>query len=180
MAEKIRILTVDDEVDFCTIIKGYLEGIATYKLAFCHSGIEALRILDHAPLFDIVLLDLKLPNMSGFKIMQQIFKKNAGTLVIIITGYASLESATEALRQGAYDYLTKPFSREELIKTIQNAVSHKQAIESRDRAKQALKASEECFRNLVENTLSGILIVQDRKLSMKIRSKKIASHQSPN
>lgn len=164
MTNEIRILTVDDEIDFCTVIQGYLMRIDSYELTLCHSGEAAFQILDSQPPFDIVLLDLKLPDMNGFKIMQHILKQKAGTLVIIMTGYASLESATEALRQGAYDYLTKPFSGEELIKTVQNAVAHKSTVTARIQAEEALKDSEACFRSLVENSLSGILIIQDRKV----------------
>jgi PAS domain S-box-containing protein len=164
MPKDIRILTVDDEVDFCNVIQGYLTRIDSYELFVCHSGNDAFQLLGAELPFDVVLLDLKLPDMNGFKIMQHILKQNAGTLVIIMTGYASLESATEALRQGAYDYLTKPFSGEELIKTVQNAVSHKKTVMARERAEKALKDSEERFRHLVENFLSGILIIQNRKV----------------
>ena len=109
MPKDVRILTVDDEIDFCSVIQGYLMRIDSYELFLCHSGKDALQLLETEPQFDIVLLDLKLPDMNGFKVMQHILKQQVGTLVIIMTGYASLESATEALRQGAYDYLTKPF-----------------------------------------------------------------------
>ncbi len=159
MSSETRVLIVDDEPDFCTIIQGYLKQEAVgIRTALC--GKDALRILQEEPVFDVVFLDLNLPDMSGFKVMNWLSEETPDTLVVIMTGYASLESATEALRQGAHDYLTKPFAREELLKALQNAMTHKQVKEAHRLAQNALRDSETGFRHLVENILSGILIIR--------------------
>jgi PAS domain S-box-containing protein len=163
MSAETRVLIVDDEPEFCSIIEKFLRN-ESYELHFANCGREALRLFDEDPAFDVVLLDLNLPDMNGFKVMGYLAEHFPETLVVIITGYASLESATEALRCGAYDYLTKPFAREELYKTLQNAVAHKQVKEAHRQSQLALNDSEKCFRNLVENILSGVLIVRNQEL----------------
>jgi PAS domain S-box-containing protein len=163
MSSRARVLIVDDEPSFCMVIKSLLRG-EDYELFTVGCGQEALGIIDTSPAFDVVLLDLNLPDMNGFKVMGYLSKHAPETLVVIMTGYASLESATEALRCGAYDYLTKPFAREELVKTLQNAMTHKQVKSAHQQAQQALEESELCFRNLVENILSGVLIIRGQEL----------------
>ena len=163
MSAGTRVLIVDDEPEFCSIVRKFLRN-ENYELYSVDCGQEALRLFNEEPVFDVVLLDLNLPDMNGFKVMGYLAEHFPDTLVVIITGYASLESATEALRCGAYDYLTKPFAREELYKTLQNAVAHKQVKDAHRQSQLALNDSEKCFRNLVENILSGVLIVRNQEL----------------
>lgn len=163
MSAGTRVLIVDDEPEFCRVIRKFLKG-ETYEIHSVDCGQEALRLFSEVPVFDVVLLDLNLPDMNGFKVMGHLAEHFPDTLVVIITGYASLESATEALRCGAYDYLTKPFAREELLKTLQNAMTHKQVKDAHRQSQLALNDSEMCFRNLVENILSGVLIVRNQEL----------------
>ncbi len=162
MSAQARVLIVDDEPPFCKMIQDFLWE-EDYELTTVECGGEALHAIDESADFDVVLLDLKLPDMNGFKVMEYLSEHAPETLVVIMTGYATLESATEALRCGAYDYLCKPFIRGELIKTLQNAMNHKQVREAHQQAKLALENSERCFRNLVENIFPGVLIVRDQK-----------------
>ena len=163
MVSASRVLIVDDEPEFCRIIQRFLRG-EPYVLQAAHCGQDAIEALGQGPPFDVVLLDLNLPDMIGFTVMGHIATHFPDTLVIIMTGYASLESATEALRHGAHDYLTKPFAREELFKALQNALAHKQVKDAHRQAQADLLDSEICFRNLVENLLSGVLIVREGEL----------------
>jgi len=163
MSAGTRVLIVDDEPEFCSVVRKFLKG-ETYELYSVDCGQDALHLFGEAPAFDVVLLDLNLPDMNGFKLMGYLAEHFPDTLVVIITGYASLESATEALRCGAYDYLTKPFAREELLKTLRNAMTHKQVKDAHRQSLLALNDSEMCFRNLVENILSGVLIVRNQEL----------------
>lgn len=163
MSAIARVLIVDDEPSFCKVVHTLLRG-EDYELHTVGCGQDAIDIIEKINGFDVVLLDLNLPDMNGFKVMDYLSKHAPETLVVIMTGYASLESATEALRCGAYDYLTKPFAREELIKALQNAMNHKQVRTAHQMAQLALEESEQNFRNLVENILSGVLIVRGREL----------------
>lgn len=163
MSAMARVLIVDDEPSFCKVIQALLKG-EDYEFHTNACGRDAIDTIENSPAFDVVLLDLNLPDISGFKVMDYISKHAPGTLVVVMTGYASLESATESLRCGAYDYLTKPFAKEELLKTLQNAMTHKQIKAAHQQAQLALEESEQGFRNLVENIFSGILIVRDREL----------------
>lgn len=163
MSAIARVLIVDDEPSFCKVVHALLKG-EDYDLQTVGCGQEAIDVIEKSNDFDVVLLDLNLPDMNGFKVMDYLSKNAPETLVVIMTGYASLESATEALRCGAYDYLTKPFAREELLKALQNAMNHKQVRAAHRQAQAALEESEKSFRNLVESIHSGILIVRDQEL----------------
>lgn len=121
----ISILIIDDEKviqDSCSQILNK-EG---YKVKVAGDGRQGLHAFQNNP-FQAVLLDLKLPIIGGMEVLAKIKEESPETPVIIITGYASIESAIEAIKLGAFEYLTKPFSPEEL------RISVKKAIESRKR-----------------------------------------------
>ena len=134
-----KILIVDDEPRMCDSLKVLL-GNEGYEIQTRHNGQEALEALVKND-FDVVLLDLVLPDISGVEIMDHINSETPDTLVILITGHASVESAVEALRNRAYDYLRKPFEHEELSKTVKNALDQKALNTERKRAEKALQRS---------------------------------------
>lgn len=110
-----RVLIVDDE----ELIRASLKKAATeehYEPFLAKNGREALRLVEEVPL-DLVLLDLRLPDMDGIEVLRRIMEIDEDLLVIIITGYATVESAVEAIKLGAYDYIKKPF-KADYIKLI--------------------------------------------------------------
>jgi two-component system response regulator AtoC len=110
-----KILIVDDE----EFIRQNLDRILKeerYRTAVAENGNEALELLKEAP-FDLVFLDLRLPDISGLEVLKKIRESDPDLLVIVMTGYASVESAVEALKSGAYDYIKKPF-KADVIKLI--------------------------------------------------------------
>ena len=126
MNEKARILIIDDDdaiLDSCTQV---LEK-AGYVVKGARDGIEGLKFLKKES-FHSVLLDLKLPGMDGMKILSHIREDSPETPVVIITGYASVESAVEAMRQGAFDYMAKPFSPKELRVIVKKALTRRKII----------------------------------------------------
>lgn len=157
-----KILIVDDDDLLAEVLESMLlrQG---YEVANGKSGFEALELMS-TNTFDLVLLDVGLPGMNGFETMSQIFRHHPSTMVIMMTGDATIESAVGALKSGAYSYLRKPFQLEEIRRTIKNAIDHKRLDDERKRSQLALKESEQRFRDLVENSLMGITIVQDNKI----------------
>ncbi len=123
MSTSPRILIVDDEERFRQTMAKLL-SVRSLQAETAGGGIEALEKLS-AGNFDIVILDVKMPGMSGIQALEQIKKSNPFIEVIILTGYASLDTAREITRLGAYDYLLKPYNLEELIEKIDNAFDRK-------------------------------------------------------
>ncbi|SMC25271.1 two component, sigma54 specific, transcriptional regulator, Fis family [Desulfacinum hydrothermale DSM 13146] len=110
-----RILVVDDEPFICENLERIL-GEEGYWTRVASAGSEALELLS-AQSVDLVLLDLNLPDMSGLDVLKEAKERDPSLLVIVITGYASVESAVQAIKAGAYDYLKKPF-KADAIKLI--------------------------------------------------------------
>ena len=115
-----RILVVDDDPDTCALMADILleEG---YDVVTCSRGEEAMEIVSEDK-FDLVLSDIKMPRVSGIELLSYVRKKNLETEVILITAYASVETAVQALRDEAFDYLTKPFSLPEFRERVRQAL----------------------------------------------------------
>lgn len=121
--DKANILLVDDDQDLSEFLTELLvkEG---YKVSSAMNIYDSLQRLKN-DIFDIVLLDLKLPDMNGVKGISLIKKASPHSKVIIITGYPSVDSAISIMKDGAIDYLKKPFKNEELLEVIRNNVDLK-------------------------------------------------------
>ena len=129
-----RILVVDDEDNVLITIKAILE-MDGHIVDVAQTGTEALEMLNDTE-YDVVLTDLRLGDASGQDVLAGVRKRRPTTVTLMLTGYASLESAIGALRQGAYDYLIKPSDPEELRATVRRAVERRQlgrALEQRVR-----------------------------------------------
>jgi two-component system cell cycle sensor histidine kinase/response regulator CckA len=155
-----KILIVDDEPRMCESLR-LLLGKQGYDIQTATSGNEALGLISHES-FDLALLDLVMPDMDGHQLMDQINSKFPDTIVIVITGHASLDSAVWALRRGAYDYLRKPFEYEELIKRVQNAIHQKQLTSEKALINGKLELSEKRYRYLVHNSPDIIYTLDDK------------------
>ncbi len=117
--ESFRILIVDDNREIRLILEEYLreEG---YAAEGAGDGREALTKHSDAR-YDLIITDLNMPGMTGIELIKEIGKEESTTEFIIITGYASLDTAIEAVKAGAFDYIVKPFRIEELKVVIKNA-----------------------------------------------------------
>jgi len=145
-----KILIVDDEPRMCDSL-GLLLGGQNYEIWKANSGQEALSQLSKDD-FDVVLLDIVMPDMNGHRVMDHINARNIDTSVIIITGDATLDSAVGALKRGAYDYLRKPFEYDELLKTVQNAISQRRLKKECESVEGKWAESEERYKYLVQNS----------------------------
>jgi len=145
-----KILIVDDEALMRRSMKE-LMAIQGYDAITASSGKEANEKLSEIG-FDLVLLDMNLPDTDGHHIMDQINSRSPETLVIIITGDASMDAAIGALKRGAYDFVQKPVEYEYLINVIRNALDQKRLRSENKIINKKLSLSEERYRNLVQNS----------------------------
>ena len=118
-----KILLVDDEEVFARNMAKLLTARG-YKLLSANSGDMAIRILEEEAV-DVIVLDLKMPGMDGLTTLKEIKKLGLFTETLILTGHGSIDSALEAIKLGAYDYLTKPCEIDELVVKIEGAWSKK-------------------------------------------------------
>lgn len=119
MADNFKILITDDDVDLRELLTEAVRNWG-YPVSVARDGDEALRKL-RMERYDIVITDLMMPGMDGLSLLQKIKELDKDILVIIITGYATIETAVKAIETGAYDYIAKPFRLDELMIVIKNA-----------------------------------------------------------
>lgn len=144
------ILIVDDEPRMTEKLKFFIEKQG-FDVETVNSGVEAFGVMAEKK-FDLFLLDICMPEMDGFHLMEQAARQEPDAPVIIMTGNASVESAIKALKKGAYDYLQKPFEFEELIKTVTNALEQKRLKEENKAIIEKLNLSEKRYQYLVQNS----------------------------
>jgi diguanylate cyclase (GGDEF)-like protein/PAS domain S-box-containing protein len=145
-----RLLLVDDEPRLLSSLYELLRD-RDYHLVTATCGSEALAQLNKIK-FDLVLLDLRLPDMSGHEIMDFMNGKGIDSDVIVMSGDVGIEAAIGALKRGAYDYLRKPYSREELLKTVENALQQRMLAQDNARIASKLENSEKMYRYLVDSS----------------------------
>jgi DNA-binding NtrC family response regulator len=122
MATNISILIVDDEESVRDSLYNWFIDDG-YEVACAQNAKEALSILE-AKNYDIILADIKMPGMDGLEMHRRIKTLNKDSIVIIMTAFASVSTAVQALKDGAYDYITKPFDPDDLSHLIRNASKH--------------------------------------------------------
>jgi DNA-binding NtrC family response regulator len=125
-----KILLVDDEVVFTNNMSKLLSNRG-YRVTAVNSGDAAIRAMEEDG-FDVVVLDLKMPGMDGITTLKEIKKLGLFTETLILTGHGSIDSALEAIKLGAYDYLTKPCEIGDLVAKIEGAWEKKDDAEKQD------------------------------------------------
>jgi len=125
-----KILLVDDEVVFAQNMAKLLVNRG-YIVTAVNSGDAAIQALEEKD-FDVVVLDLKMPGMDGITTLKEIKKLGLLTETLILTGHGSIDTALEAIKLGAYDYLTKPCEIDELVDKLQGAWQTKDAAVKKD------------------------------------------------
>jgi two-component system response regulator PilR (NtrC family) len=116
-----HILVVDDELSMRELLEVLL-GKEGYKVTCSKNGRDAISMIKKT-VFDLLLCDIKLGDITGIDVLKALREENQDTVVIMISAYASTEAAVEAMNEGAYDFVPKPFDNEELKQTIKNALS---------------------------------------------------------
>src|ERR1051325_9633794 len=134
---KGSLLVIDDEPG----IRESLESLLTdegYAVDLAPTGEDGLRLLDRKP-FDLVLLDVMLPDKSGLEVLRDIRSTNQSLAVVMITAYGSVENAVEAIRNGASNYVTKPWDNERLLAEISMLIRQQRLTEENRALRQTLK-----------------------------------------
>ncbi|MFZ5915357.1 MAG: ATP-binding protein [Chloroflexota bacterium] len=140
---KARILVIDDELG---IREGCRRALTPrgYQVEVAENGPEGLRKIRQEGPFDLVLLDAMMPGMSGVEVLKHCREMDPFQICVVITGYATVELAVQATREGAYDFLSKPFNADALLMTVNRALEHRQLLKER----QKLQAVEEEMREM--------------------------------
>ena len=133
------VMLVDDEVPFVETMTKRLEK-RNLRVITAFSGQEALETLDKNRNIDVVILDVKMPGMDGIETLKEIKKGYPLTEVVMLTAYATVESAIEGMKVGAYDYLMKPCDIEQLMLKVEEATQKKRDHEEKIKEAQVKEA----------------------------------------
>jgi DNA-binding NtrC family response regulator len=117
----VRILIVDDEKDMLALLERILSGKSAHAITTTDDPLQVSELLKKNN-YEVVITDLKMPQRNGIQILEMVKEKDETTAVIIMTAYGTIESAIEATRKGAYDYITKPFRKEVILHIVEKAI----------------------------------------------------------
>jgi cyclic di-GMP phosphodiesterase len=134
-----RILVVDDEETIREIVSTMLSG-AQYETRQAASGVDALALLDSSEEFDLVVSDLLMPEMDGLALLERTKERFPSMPVVMVTAVTDISAALQAIRNGAYDYLMKPFEREQLLATVRRALETRRLKRENDAYRTNLEA----------------------------------------
>ncbi|MEE8380888.1 MAG: response regulator [Thermodesulfobacteriota bacterium] len=153
---KIDMLIVDDDKGLCEMLDDMFSQETEIGVTSTNNGLDAIEEIRKKN-FDLILTDLMMPGANGMEVLKTAKEIDEGVHVIIITGFASLETAMEAIRKGAYDYITKPFKLDEIRIVVQNACEkirllreNQALIENLEQAYQELKTLKSSREELSE------------------------------
>jgi DNA-binding NtrC family response regulator len=142
-----QILIVDDEMDMLELLKRSLEPDLNCKVETALSGEQALQLLERK-IFDLVLADIKMSGMDGLELLELIKRENPDLTVLMMTGHGDIEMAVEAMKRGAYDFITKPFDHDALMLRLEKALERNSLLMENIRLQEELRESD-VFQNLV-------------------------------
>lgn len=174
MNQQIQILVVDDE----QVMREGCQRILSKRgwgVALARDGREGLDALKKNR-FDMVLLDLKMPGMSGIEVLKEARSIDPKLLVMVITGYATIEFAVEAMKIGAYDFISKPFSPDQLILVIERALEKKRLEEEAERLRREQEkslhdiATEKSKMMTIVNCMADGIVVIDRESQIVLKN----------
>lgn len=139
MSEKI--LIVDDELDMRELLELIITDRTAYQVVTVSNPLLVPELLQGGG-FDLLISDLRMPQMDGMELLEQVRKIDAQLPYIILTAYGTVDSAIEAMRKGALDYITKPFRQEQILLTVEKALKFRRL----QKENQALKKELETLR----------------------------------
>ena len=116
-----KILIVDDELDMLELLEMIIVEKTPYRVVTTNNPLEVPHLLKKEP-FDLLITDLRMPGLSGMDLIREAKKIDPVMPIIVITAYGSSQSAEESITEGAYDYITKPFRKDQILITINRAM----------------------------------------------------------
>ncbi len=158
MQETLRVLVVDDEEGMREGMRRVLER-DSYEVDLAENGEEAINLLK-ANSYDLALIDLKMPGIDGFEVTRYI-KETLGrqTVIVIVSALATVEAAMEVTRQGAFDFLVKPFLPKDLKQVVQRAVSQRRLILEREKYLTELASERNLSSQLINSMHEGVVVL---------------------
>jgi len=150
-----RILIVDDEKDMLTLLKRMITEDTDHAVVTENNPARAISVFKEDP-FDLVITDLKMPKMGGIQLLEAIKDKDPEAAVVVITAYGTIETAVEAIRKGAYDYITKPFRREQIIITVEKVMKWREVVHENRALRNAL-----ANRDMVSDLIGQAPVMQE-------------------
>lgn len=118
-----RVMVVDDEENIRDILDNYLDALG-YEVVTASDGEDALNKFEIGA-FDLIISDLLMPTIDGLELLKKVREKDKDVIFLMITGYPSIETAVEAIKKGAYDYITKPFHMDDVKLRIERSFEKK-------------------------------------------------------
>ena len=146
MTSNERILVVDDEEQMRDLLAKVLERKG-YQVSVCGDGTEALALLEREPA-DLVVTDVRMPGLNGMEALRAIKELNPEIVVLIMTAFGSIDQAVQAVKEGAYDYINKPFKIDEILLTIEKALEERRLRHEVSTLRQELRTRYH-FENLI-------------------------------
>jgi DNA-binding NtrC family response regulator len=116
-----KVLAVDDQPHMLVLLERIIREETKYDFTSTNNPLEVPGILEADP-YDVIITDLKMPGMDGLEILEHVSRRDRGEKVIIITAFGELETAIRAMQGGAFDYITKPFKKEQILHTLERAM----------------------------------------------------------
>jgi DNA-binding NtrC family response regulator len=116
-----RILAIDDELDMLFLVKMIIEGYSEHQIVTTNNPLEVAELL-HKDSFDLIITDLKMPGLDGMELLKIVKEHDENVLIIMVTAFGSMASAEEAVAKGAFDYISKPFRKEQLLLAVDKAM----------------------------------------------------------
>jgi two-component system response regulator PilR (NtrC family) len=147
MRRNASVLVIDDEEIMRDILGTLLEREG-YSVRLAASGQEGLDLARSLP-FDAVIVDVMMPGIDGLQVLDELKKQDEELPVLMITAYASMESAISAMKKGAFDYITKPFKNDEVLVVLQNAIERRQLVAENVALRQNLQARYHKFSGII-------------------------------
>lgn len=165
-----RLLIIDDEENMRHMLSSLLKK-SGYRVDSASDGAVAMEMVDRT-IYDFILCDLKMPNMSGMEFFKTVRDKLWATTVIMMSAYGSIDTAVEAMKQGAYDFISKPFKSDEVLLTLKKA-------EERESLKRENRWLKERIRKIQENYYFGSMVARSKAmLSVFKLSEKAAQYNT--